>query len=74
MNKGLSEELKPRRGGRSFFYWARRASPGGARGAQALPYPEGLRKKNPALLRRAFPNNIGVARPLVPDYIIPDPQ
>jgi len=35
MNKGLSEELKPRRGGRSFFYWARRASPGGARGAQA---------------------------------------
>jgi hypothetical protein len=25
-------------------------------------------------LKRAFPNNIGVARPLVPDYIIPDPQ
>lgn len=25
-------------------------------------------------LKRAFPNNLEVARPLVPDYIIPDPQ
>ena len=81
MNKGLSEELKPRRGGR--VYWARRASPGGGLGVRKLPFglgfslPGGASWKKPSPSpggARAFPNNIGVARPLVPDYIIPDPQ